>query len=283
MFPTLIDLGTHDLPFVGETHLFLPTYGALFATAAVVAWWWFLRRARTLDIPDDDVFNLSFYALLAGIFGAKLMLVAIDWRGYLAHPGELLGTLRSAGVLMGGVIAGALVFVVYGRRRGLPLARLADALVAPLALAQSIGRLGCHSAGCCWGVRAHEHARFAVTFTNPMAREQTGVPLGIAFVPTQLYQMIHDLLLALLLTWMWRRGLKPAGTVLWTYVLLYSIGRATLEIWRGDLQRGLYFGGAVSTSQLLAAAGMLLAATMLARGRLQQRSLTTGATARAER
>ena len=31
MFPLLIDFGTYDLPLVGETHLFLPTYGVLFA------------------------------------------------------------------------------------------------------------------------------------------------------------------------------------------------------------------------------------------------------------
>ena len=271
MFPTLIDLGTYDLPLLGETHLFLPTYGALFAGSAIVAWWWFLKRARAMKVPDEAVFNLSFYALLAGIVGAKLTLVILDWRYYMANPGELLGTLRTAGVLMGGVTAGGIVFWLYGRRQGLPLRRLADALVAPVALAQAIGRLGCHSAGCCWGKAAE--GGFAVTFTHPLAREQTGVPLGIPLVPVQLLQMAHDLLLALLLTWLWRRRLRPAGTVMWCYVLLYSVGRSVIEIWRGDLQRGLYFGETISTSQLIGLAGALLASTMLVRGWLQRRAL----------
>jgi len=271
MFPTLIDFGVRDLPFLGETHLFVPTYGVLFATAAVAAWWWFLSRARSLELPEEQLFNLSFYTLLAGILGAKLTLVVVDWRDYLAHPAELWGTLRSAGVLMGGVIAGGAVFVSYGRRHGLPLGRLADAIAAPVALAQAVGRLGCFSAGCCWGVPADTQSRLAVTFTDPMAHQLTGVRLNVPLVPTQLIQMTHDLLLALMLTWMWRRRVEPPGTVIWTYVLVYSVGRGVIEFWRGDTARGLWLGETLSTSQLLGLAGAVLALVMLVHGRLRAR------------
>jgi len=271
MFPAFLDFGTYDLPLLGETHLFLPTYGLLFATGTILAWWWFTLRARELEIPDETLFNLTFYTLLAGILGAKLTLVLLDWRDYLQHPADLLGTIRSAGVLIGGVICGALMFTVYARRHGLPLFRLGDAIAAPLALAQGIGRLGCFSAGCCWGKHAEPGSPFAVTFTNPMAREQTGVELGVALIPTQLYQMFHDLALALVLTWLWRRRIEPAGTVFWIYVLVYSVGRGAIEFWRGDSQRGLYFDGLVSTSQLFAVAGVAFAIVMLVRGRVRLR------------
>jgi phosphatidylglycerol:prolipoprotein diacylglycerol transferase len=283
MFPTLIDLGTYDLPLVGEVHLALPTYGALFAVATVLAWWWFLRRGRMLEVPEEKLFNLSFYTIIAGIIGAKLTLVVIDWERYSQHPGELWGTLRSAGVLMGGVIVGAAVFVLYARRQGLPLHRLGDAIAAPLALAQGIGRLGCHTAGCCWGVRAAEHSRLCVTFTDPAARAQTGVPLNEPLVPTQLYQMGNDLLLALLLTWLWKRRMQPAGSVFWIYVVLYSLTRGLIEFWRGDVQRGLYFGGSVSTSQLIAVVTLVLGVVMLVRGRLRSPDGAPAAAARARR
>jgi phosphatidylglycerol:prolipoprotein diacylglycerol transferase len=267
MFPILLDLGTRDLPLLGETHVFLPTYGALFATATVLAWWWFLRRGRTLDVPEDKLFNLSFYSILAGILGAKLTLVIIDWERYTQHPSELWTTLRSAGVLMGGVIAGALMFVVYARRQGLPLHRLGDAIAAPLAFAQGIGRLGCFSAGCCWGETTSAQSFFAVRFTDPAAYQQTGVPLGEWRVATQLIQMVNDLLLAALLTWLWKRRPQPAGSVFWVYVLLYSLTRGAIEFCRGDEGRGLYFGGAVSTSQVIAVGGVLLGGAMLLYGR----------------
>jgi phosphatidylglycerol:prolipoprotein diacylglycerol transferase len=154
----------------------------------------------------------------------------------------------------------------------LPVLALGDAVAAPLALAQAIGRLGCYCAGCCWGVPAGEHAALAVTFTDPMARAQTGVPLNVPLVPTQLYQMVHDLALTTLLAVLWRRRLQPPGTVFWIYVLIYGLGRGLLEFWRGDAGRGLYFGARLSTSQLLAAAGISLALVMLVRGRLLRRS-----------
>jgi len=264
LFPVLIDFGPHTLPLVGEVHPFLPTYGVLFALAVLVAWWWYLRRARTLGLPEEALFNQVFYALLAGIAGAKLLLVLVDWRYYLAHPAAVLGTLRSAGVLIGGVVAGALSFAWYARRHGLPLFALGDAIAAPLALAQSIGRLGCFCAGCCYGVPAAAGNPLAVTFSDPrsMVRSHLGVPL----VPVQLIQMVHDLLLALFLAWLWRHRPHAAGTVFWSYVVLYGIGRGVIEHWRGDVERGLWLGGAVSTSQLLSAVAVFFGGVMLVRG-----------------
>jgi len=277
MFPILIDLGTHDLPLLGEQHLFLPTYGFLFALGVVVAWVWFMRRARGMGLPEDRLFNLSFYSVLAGIVGAKLLLILVDWRVYLENPAEILGTIRSAGVLMGGVAAAALTWTFYCRRFGLPLFPLADAVAAPLVLAQAMGRLGCFSAGCCWGVPVDPSSVLAVTFTDPQARAQTGVPLNEALFPTQLTEMTYDLGLVVVLTFLWRRRPEPAGTVFWTYVLLYSLGRATIEFLRGDAHRGVYFGDHVSTSQMIAVVAALLAAVVLLRGWWQRRQAGTSA------
>ncbi len=269
MFPRLIDLGTYDLPFLGETPIFLPTYGALFAGAVVLAWWWFSRRARSLGVDDEVLFNLSFYTLLAGIVGAKLLFILVEWRTYLLHPGEILGTIRSAGVLAGGVIGGAIAFIYYSRRNGLPTWKLADAIAAPLVMAQGVGRLGCFAAGCCWGVPVDADHPFAVTFTDP--HTQTGVPMHEPLLGVQLIQAGSDLLLAGLLTLFWRRRIEPPGTVFWLYVLLYSVARGLIELWRGDVARGLHLGGSVSTSQLLAIGGALLAIVMLLRGRSGRR------------
>jgi phosphatidylglycerol:prolipoprotein diacylglycerol transferase len=273
MFPVLIDLGRHDLPLLGETHLFLPTYGVMFAGGAVLAWIWFLRRARRLGVPDDQLFNLSFYSVLAGIFGAKLLLVALEWRSYVERPSELLGTLRSAGVLAGGVIAGAVVFALYARRHGLPALRLGDAGAAPLAAAQGIGRNGCFLAGCCWGVETHAGNPLACVFTDVRAHDQTGVPLHTPLVAVQLIQAVHDLALAAVLTWLWRKRIEPPGFVVWVYVIAYGIGRSVIELWRGDAQRGLFFDGRLSTSQILAIGAVLFAALMLARGVARHRQL----------
>jgi len=275
MFPTLIDLGTYDLPLLGQTTLALPTYGFLFALSVIVAWWWFMRRGRELELPEDRLFNLIFYTILAGIIGAKLLLILLGWREYLSHPRLLLGTLRSAGVLLGGVLFGALTFVYYARRSRLPVLQLVDAAAAPLALAQAIGRLGCFCAGCCWGVETHADHPLALIFTNPVARQQTGVPLNVPLIATQLVQLASDLLLALVLALLWRRRPQPPGTVAWLYILLYSLSRGIIEFWRGDLERGLFLGDRISTSQWFALGGVVLSIALLVRGRLAHRRADT--------
>jgi len=264
--PLLIDLGIVDLPLFGPTHLFLPTYGVLFALGVTLAWIWFGRRARSLGFPDEKIFNLTFYSLLGGIVGAKLLLVLIDWRDYVADPSLLLGTIRTAGVLVGGVAGGAIVFVLYARRTGLPLIRLADAIVAPLVLAQALGRFGCLSAGCCYGVPVDADHPLAVTFRHPQAIA-SGRFSGQPLLAVQLIEALVDLVIVVVLTLLWRRRPKPEGTVMWCYVLLYSTARLTIEFYRGDVGRGLFFSERLSTSQLFAIAGLLLAAIMLIRGR----------------
>lgn len=265
MHPILADFGTHDLPLLGMTHLFIPTYGVLFAAGALFAWWWFVRRAVQAGLPKDPIYSVAFWALIGGLFGAKATLIAVDLHYYLDHPMEILGTIRSAGVLMGGILFGALAFILAVRHHRLPLFTLGDAIAAPLALAQAIGRLGCYSAGCCWGVPSDGWC--AVRFTSTVAHDQTGVPLDTPLVPTQLIEFVFDLALAGLLTWMWRRRRKPAGTVFWVYLGLYSAGRALIEHWRGDAVRGLWLGASVSTSQLFAAIGIAIAVFFLVHDR----------------
>lgn len=265
MHPILIDFGFHKLPLLGLTHLFLPTYGVLFASGALAAWWWFVKRAAALSLPAEPVFNLAFYSLLGGLVGAKLTLILIDLPYYLAHPVEILETIRSAGVLMGGVLLGAAVFIAYARHAKLPLLALGDALVAPLLLAQAIGRLGCFSAGCCWGVRSN--AWWAVTFTSPAATEQTGVPLNLPLVPVQLIESSLDLVLVVVLSWAWRKRLDPPGTVIALYLILYGIVRGLLEFWRGDAVRGLWFHGAISTSQIFSIVAIAVGLAFLLRSR----------------
>jgi phosphatidylglycerol:prolipoprotein diacylglycerol transferase len=258
MHPILIDLGTLSLPFLGETRLFLPTYGVLLAVAVALAWTWFHARALSLDVHREDAFNLAFYSLIGGLLGAKASLVVIDWRWYLEDPARILSTIRSAGVLMGGVAFGIVAFLAYARRKGLPILRLGDAIAAPLALGQAVGRLGCFSAGCCYGTAAPD-AWCAVTFGSAEAAARTGVPLGIPLLPVQLFQAGADLAIAAILTGLWRRPIRPGLVFAW-YLVLYGAARFTIEFWRGDAARGLWFSGALSTSQVLSLASIVCGA-----------------------
>ncbi len=274
MHPYVLDFGFRDLPLLGTTRIALPTYGVLFAAGLVLAWWWFARRIGQFeDLPQERVWNAAFVSLLAGILGAKLGLLAVEWRYYLERPRAVLETVRSAGVLLVGVGAGFLACSLYCRRYGIPFRRVADAAAPPVAAAQAVGRLGCFAAGCCHGVPARGSA-FAVTFTDPDSMVPADL-LGVPLFPIQLVQMANDLVLAGLLAWLGRRPGRAEGSVFWWYVLLYGVTRSILEMWRGDEIRGVWLGGRVSTSQVLGLAGAGVAAVALARGRLRSRAPAT--------
>ena len=242
MHPVLWDLNLGRLG-----HFTLGTYGLFYAVAFLVAVRLGMAYARREGIDPTRMIDLGIWVLLAGIAGAKILLVAVDFPYYWHHKMEVIYNWRSAGVFYGGFAAAALVGVIYARRSGLPLGKTADALTPGLALAQAIGRAGCLAAGCCWGKQTQ--SAWALTFADPRAHDLTGVPLGVPLYPTQVYHGIADFMLFLLLVFFYR--LKWAnGVVFWLYVLTYAVLRFIIEFFRGDF-RGEVFGGLLSTSQLI--------------------------------
>ncbi len=257
MHPVLfnLDLGRFGTFTIG-------TYGLFYALGFLLALRLAVSLARREGIDSARIVDLGIVALLAGFLGAKLTLYVIDARYYVAHPMEILKNLRSAGVFYGGFALAAAAALLYVRRHRLPPGRVADLAAPPLALGQAVGRIGCLMAGCCYGKSCD--LPWAVTFDDPAAFQLTGVPLGIPLHPTQLYHALADLLiLAITLRLLKRRRFE--GQVFWTYVLLYAVLRFVVEIFRGDAARGVFFGGALSTSQLIAVPAAILSVFMLVR------------------
>jgi phosphatidylglycerol---prolipoprotein diacylglyceryl transferase len=168
--------------------------------------------------------------------------------------------LRSGGVFYGGLICATVVAIVYMRRHELPGWRIADMAAPSIALGEAIGRWGCFAAGCCYG--KEWHGPWAVTFTDPFARDAVGTPLDVPLHPTQIYLSLNALVIFLILQWAYRRKTFD-GEVFWLYVLMYAVTRGILEIWRGDLVRGFVVPGVLSTSQAIGLVTALIAGAML--------------------
>jgi len=247
MYPILLDLGK----------LSLPTYGLLMAAAFLLALRLAHRLGRRAGVDAEQITNVWIWVLIGGILGAKLLLYVVDWRYYLANPDAILGSWRSAGVYYGGFAAATLAGIWYARRSGLPVGRLADVVAAPVALGQSVGRLGCLAAGCCYG--RPTDLPWAITFTDPRAAGITGVDLGVPLHPSQVYLSLNALVLCGLLLWLFGRKQRhgwPDGIVFWSYILLYSASRFLLEFYRDDPRGSI---GPLSTSQALSLAGIAVA------------------------
>ncbi|HUG52725.1 MAG TPA: prolipoprotein diacylglyceryl transferase [Vicinamibacteria bacterium] len=264
MYPRLITLPAFDLLGRSIGPMTLHTYGVLLALAFVAGLWVAGRQAKANGLDSARVTDMAVYVLIAGLVGAKLLLVVVEWGYYARNPGELLSIFQSGGVFYGGLLAAFPVAWWYARKHALPPWRTADALAPAVVLGQAVGRLGCFSAGCCYGTSAD--VPWAVTFHDPYAARTVGTPLDVPLHPTQLYEAGATLLIFLVLMRMARRK-RFDGQVILAYVALYAVARFVIEFFRGDAVRGTVVGW-LSTSQfigLLTVVAVVLVLPYLAR------------------
>ena len=249
MYPRLLELGP----------LTVYTYGVLLAAAYLFGLKLAMVRAKSRNLDQTRILDLGIYIIISALVGAKLLLLVTDFRTFTDNPRELLSIARSGGVFYGGLILAVSVALWYIRRIGLPLWTTCDVFAPGIALGHVVGRLGCLFAGCCYGKPTS--VPWAITFTDPFAATNVGTPLNVPLHPTQVYEAGAEAVILLLLLGTESRGRPYPGRTFWLYILLYSISRFVIEIYRGDPRGAI---GVFSTSQFISlllaplAIGMLL-------------------------
>lgn len=236
MHPVVFQLGSFKLP----------AYGLLVACGYLAAIIYLLRRGGAAGFRRDDLSDLVFYTVIAGMLGAKLFYAFTYWGEFGPDFGSrLLYLLRSfqyGFVFYGGLVFGAAAFFFTARRRGLSALKLADLFAPALALGHAFGRVGCFLAGCCHG--GPYSGPLSVVFTDP-ASEVSPACLGVPVHPVQLYEAAGDLLIFALLNAALPRALagrlRP-GALLAAYAGLYSALRFSLEFLRADDRGAGFFG-----------------------------------------
>jgi len=239
------------------------TFGVILASAYLVALAWMVRDARRAGFDPEVFMSLGFTAIVGALIGAKALYL-------LRNPSDLFSwsVVASAGDFYGGFIGGLIAAALFFRRHSdVPVWRAADICAPAIALGQAIGRVGCFMAGDDYG--RPTDVPWAVVFTNPVAADLGGAPLGVRLHPVQLYESVVCLALFGALLWFRRRPHRD-GDVVIAYSVVYAIARFVLEFYRGDADRGFVFGGLLSTSQLIALVVLVVAVLILARPRNQR-------------
>jgi phosphatidylglycerol:prolipoprotein diacylglycerol transferase len=239
--------------------LSIHTYGVFIALGCLAGIWVASREARRLGEDSEAILDLSFYAIAAAIIGSRLFYVAVNWDAFRGQPLEIFKIWRGGLVFYGGLLAAVPTVIIYLRRHGLRTWVMADILTPALALGQSFGRLGCFSAGCCYG-RLSLGGWPAVIFSNPDTLAPQGVPLH----PTQLYDSALMLVIFLVLLGVRRRA-RFAGQTFLTYLVLFTPERIMLEELRADTYKTL-FSGTLSLTQLISIVLFVVAAAILILG-----------------
>jgi len=245
MYPILIEFGFFKIF----------TYGLLVATGFLVAILLASSRAEKEGLDSQKVLDLCFYVMVSALLGARLLYVIVEYRYFMDSPLEIFKFWKGGLVFYGGLILGVLISLWYLKRNQMPMWKTADLLAPSIALGQSIGRWGCFFAGCCYGKKTD--VAWGITFTDPRSL----APLEISLHPTQVYLSLNAVFIFIFLMWLSKRKLFD-GQILWSYGILYSIGRFLIEYFRGD-DRGFPVDQVFSTSQFVGVFIFILSVFML--------------------
>ena len=263
-----------------EIRLPLHSYGLLIAAAFLTGMWLAQREARRRGQDPERIADLSFWVLVAALVGSRVYFVFVNWDDYFGPSAfvatpfgrlpRLLAFWEGGLVFYGGFIGAALTAFWYMRRHGMKFLPHADTLIPSVAFGHFLGRLGCFGAGCCWGEVAERHLPWAAKFPPASLAYQsfaarphpeaylapdrlTTLPLH----PVQLYEAFGELAIFLVLVLLVRPRKRFHGQALAVWLLLYAVLRTTVEVFRGDVERGVVAGLGVGqwTSLAIFAAG----------------------------
>jgi len=228
---------------------------------------WYLRRAarageiRNLDEHGVDAYVVS--ALLGALVGARFFHVFVfEFRDYGFDPLAWIAVWRGGLSFHGGLTGVALVTLVFCRKRQIRFYDIADRAVIPIAVALGFGRIANFINAEMYGTPYN--GPFCVDYSaNPYMRS----PPQDCRYPVQLYEMLKNWLLAVVLWATLRRWQPPPGVVFWSFIGLYGVVRFFLmfireeeRIWLGLTQSQIFSG-------MMALLGGTMVAIVLARDR----------------
>lgn len=223
------------------------TYGVLLALSFLLGLGLAAKLGTRQGYDPNKIYDIGLYLLLAELVGSKLLLIITEWHTFGQYPSLIFSPdfLRSGGVFYGGFLGSLIASFYLAHQYKIPWWTLADICAPGIALGQFIGRLGCFSAGCCWGKPTSSW--IGVQFTQ-RAHELTGVPVDVHLHPIQLYESTIMCMVMLTLLYILKVR-KFRGQVILSYLAIYAVARFIIEFFRDD-PRGELFG--LSTSQLIA-------------------------------
>lgn len=218
--------------------------------------------------PDRGRYQLIFLAALpVGLAGARLLPIIQD----ALAAGRLTYGLIAAGglVFYTGALAGLCAMYAGCRIMRLSPWPLLDAVCLYLPLGHAFGRLGCFFGGCCFGAPTDAACGVRFPAGSPAFLQHKsqgllpdGAVASLPVHPSQLYETAGNLVLFVLLLVLARHRPLPPGRLTALYLAGYAALRFTLEFWRGDAIRGVYFGLSASQYIALATLAAVIAATM---------------------
>jgi len=273
----------HDpasIVFSGKMHWPAALIGA--ALFGGLSWWEAHRKrkdkpeSREVELwPHDRISEITVWAAVGGIVGAKVFDLFDNWESFLRDPA---GALLSGGGLAfyGGLVLGFIAVVTYIWRNGIPFLPAADAVAPALVAGYGVGRIGCQLSGDGdWGVvnqapkpdwmsflpdvfwaSTYPHNVLNTPYTDPVSSVpiegctwEYCMQLSMPVFPTPLYEIL-TMVAVFGILWALRKRLNVPGMLFFVYLTFIAVERFFIEKIRVNVPHD-FLGMKMSQAQII--------------------------------
>jgi prolipoprotein diacylglyceryltransferase len=244
---------------------------------------WKENKATKLDMPKwiekeihpyELVGNMTMIAAISGIIGAKIFHNLENIGEFIADPiGQLMAF--SGLTFYGGLIAGAIAVIWYGKKYKIKALVLSDAAAPGLMIAYGIGRIGCQLSGDGdWGIINVASKPDWLTFlpdwmwsfTYPHNVINEGIPiegctgrycmeLANPVWPTPFYEVVMAGFIFVFL-WSIRKKIKLDGILFFTYLAINGVERFFIEKIRVNTEYNIL--GGITQAEIISSCLVIL-------------------------
>lgn len=236
MRPILFEIG----PFS------LHTYGLTAALGFLAALYYCQWQAARNHLDVEFSADLAFIGVITGVIGSRILYIAVTWERFADDWMQMFALWKGGLVFYGGPMLVFPVFIWLFHRKKQPFFAYADVLAVGMILALGIGRIGCLSAGCCYGKITD--VPWGITYPHTAGAEY--LRQGLPVHPTPIYEFL--LCMAIVGISIWLNKIKKFDGLVSGWVFAsYAVGRAVIERFRGDTVRGFVGETGLSTSEFI--------------------------------
>jgi phosphatidylglycerol:prolipoprotein diacylglycerol transferase len=230
------------------------------AIGFLMGYYLIISRIKKYSIEKDAMSDILFYSIIAGIIGARLTYVFVNWDFYKKDFLEIFKIYNGGIVFYGGAVTAIIFGILFTKYiKKLNVLKVLDISSPGLTLGHAFGRIGCLLYGCCYGKTCSHSLPFGMKFpaNSPAFNKQVHDGLinsnmhnSLSVYPTQIISALFLFFLTAILILFEKKWKKKDGQIFNLYLIAYSIFRFTIEFFR-DYDKEFYFFNFISLSQII--------------------------------
>ena len=245
-------------------------YGMIIAFGMVMGYLMTAFQAKRTGQEPDLYLDLALWDIVFAVIGARIYYVIFTWDYYKDNLLQIFNTRGGGLAINGGVIAGVITTIIFGKVRKQNFFQLLDTACIGLITGQIIGRWGnfCNReafGGYTNGLFAMQLKQSDVAasnLTHSVLKHAVEID-GTRYIqvhPTFLYESLWNIGVLIILL-LFTKHRKYNGQIFLIYLLGYGLGRAWIEGLRTD--QLIFFGTGVAVSQVLSGGLVVASAAIL--------------------